>query len=89
MFDVNQEGAVGYTSRFLEAVIYNKPLITDNKAVKETKFYKTGNILYYEKISDIEKSFFEKNVVDYQYNGEFSPLRLIEKIDYLLQQKNK
>lgn len=86
MFDVNQEGAVGYTSRFLEAVIYNKPLITDNKAVRDTKFYKTGNILYYESVSDIDKTFFEKEVVDYQYDGEFSPLRLIEKVDSLLQQ---
>ena len=81
MFDINQTGAVGYTSRFLEAVIYNKRFVTDNKAVKNTRFYETGNILYYDKISDIDKSFFENSVADYNYDGEFSPIHLIEKID--------
>lgn len=57
MFDINQAGAVGYTSRFLEAVIYNKLLITDNVAVKHTKFYSSGNILFYENINDIKKIF--------------------------------
>ena len=81
MFDINQSGAVGYTSRFLEAVIYNKRFITDNIAVKDTTFYKTGDILYFEKISDIERSFFEKSEADYHYAGEFSPIHLLEKID--------
>lgn len=81
MFDINQAGAVGYTSRFLEAVMYNKRFITDNKAVKDTDFYKTGDILCFEKVSDIEKSFFEKCEADYHYAGEFSPIHLLEKID--------
>lgn len=81
MFDINQAGAVGYTSRFLEAVIYNKLLITDNVAVKDTKYFLSGNILYYDKIKDISKDFFEKSPVDYNYNDEFSPIHLINLID--------
>ena len=81
MFDINQAGAVGYTSRFLEAVIYNKLLITDNVAVKHTKFYSSGNILFYENINDIKKDFFEKTPSDYNYNNEFSPIHLINLID--------
>ena len=72
MFDINQAGAVGYTSRFLEAVIYNKLLITDNVAVKHTKFYSSGNILFYENINDIKKDFFEKTPSDYNYNNELN-----------------
>ena len=81
MFDINQAGALGYTSRFLEAVIYNKRFITDNKAVKDTRFYSTGDILVFDDVSDIEKTFFEKSDADYKYTGEFSPIHLIEIID--------
>lgn len=81
MFDINQTGAVGYTSRFLEAVIYNKRFITDNKAVKNTRFFKSGDILYYENVYDIEKEFFEKSEADYQYANEFSPIHLLRIID--------
>lgn len=88
MFDVNQVGAVGYTSRFLEAVMYNKRLITDNKAVKESVYYKTGNILCYDNISDIRREFFNKSEADYKYNGDFSPVHLIEIIENELQKQN-
>lgn len=81
MFDINQTGAVGYTSRFLEAVMYNKRFITDNIAVKSTEYYKTGDILLYENISDIDRSFFHKSEANYQYKGDFSPIHLLEKID--------
>lgn len=81
MFDINRAGAVGYTSRFLEAVIYNKRFVTDNKTVMDTRFYKTGDILYFDKVSDINKDFFERSDADYKYAGEFSPVHLLEKID--------
>ena len=81
MFDINQSGAVGYTSRFLEAVMYNKRFVTDNISVKDTNYYDTGDILYYENIEDIRKDFFDKSEADYGYNGEFSPINLILQID--------
>lgn len=88
MFDINQTGAVGYTSRFLEAVIYNKLFITDNAAVKNTKYYLSGNILYYNNVSDIDVNFFKKEAVDYKYQGDFSPVHLIAQIDRELTCKN-
>lgn len=82
MFDINQTGAVGYTSRFLEAVMYNKRFITDNATVKETRYYETGDILFFERISDIDPMFInKKNTVDYNYKNEFSPVNLITQID--------
>lgn len=81
MFDINQTGAAGYTSRFLEAVMYNKRFITDNKSVKYTRFYKSGDILFYEKVADINKVFFEKDEANYDYVDEFSPIHLLELID--------
>ncbi len=87
MFDINQSGALGFTSRFLEAVMYNKRFVTDNIAVKDTEYFKTGNIMYYEKISDIYKEFFDTDEADYHYGGDFSPIFLIEKIDNELVKK--
>ena len=82
MFDINQEGALGFTSRFLEAVIYNKLLITDNPSVLESKYYNPEFIQYFEKVSTIDASFVsEAKNVDYNYEGDFSPVHLIEQID--------
>lgn len=82
VLEINQEKAVGYTSRFLEAVMFNKRLITDNKDVMKSKFYTPENILYINKIEDINPSFItNEDVVNYNYNNEFSPIHLIEKID--------
>ena len=86
VLEFNQDGALGFTSRFLEAVMYNKKLITDNPAVKDTKFYDPSKIQYIEKAADIDPQFVlnDSGVIDYHYDGEFSPLRLLELIDGLL-----
>lgn len=89
VLEFNQDGALGFTSRFLEAVMYNKKLITDNPAVKDTKFYDPSRILYVERAADIDPKFVtECKEFDYCYNGEYSPLRLLELIDNLLKQND-
>lgn len=86
LLELCQSGQVGYTSRFLESVIYNKLLITENMSVKDSKFFKTGFIQCIETVDDIDPQFVsEKKLnVDYKYNNEFSPVNLIKKIDKLL-----
>lgn len=83
ILEINQAGAVGYTSRFLEAVIYGKKMITNNQAIKESKFYDTGNIQVIENMKDIDTDFIKhgKEFVDYKYNGEFSPFRMIDRVE--------
>jgi len=82
VLEINQEEALGYTSRFLEAVMFNKRLITDNLAVKESKFYSPENIQCVSNVSEIDPEFVKNNnVVDYHYNNEFSPVHVIKKID--------
>lgn len=83
VLEFNQDGALGFTSRFLEAVMYNKKLITDNPAVKDTKFYDPTKIQVVKNAADIDPMFILNNEgdINYQYNGEFSPLRLLEQID--------
>lgn len=87
MFDINQGGADGFTTRFLEAVMYNKRFITDNLSVKESPFYKPEFIDLIKSVDDINPKFIQEGEVDYHYNGEFSPIHLIEQIDNALTAK--
>lgn len=89
VLEINQNNFDGYTSRFLESVIYGKRLITNNQTIKKTPFYKTGYIQVVENIKDIDPSFIDKqeDFVDYHYNGEFSPLRMIERVEEELYKK--
>lgn len=85
MLEINQEDAVGYTSRFLEAVMFNKKLITDNTIIKENKFYNPNFISIISQKEEIDVDFIkEETNVNYHYNGEFSPLARIEQIDKML-----
>ena len=83
VLEINQSNAVGLTSRFLEAVMYGKKLITDNLAIKESPFYDPRYIQCLSDVTEVSPSFVTEDVgkIDYRYNGEFSPLHLIEQID--------
>ena len=91
MLDINQTGAVGYTSRFLEAVIYNKKLIADNPSIRSTKYYNPQFIQLVEKMDDIDPEFVKNDIIpDYQYGGDFSPIHLLKQIDdELLKQERR
>lgn len=88
VFDTQQEGYVGFSSRFLEAVMYNKRLITDNPSVLKSQFYNPKNIQYVDNIAKIDPKFVKQSSpVDYHYNAEFSPIHLVEQIDRELTMK--
>ena len=85
ILEVSQENAVGYTSRFLEAVMFNKLLITDNEYIATTKFYNPHYIQIIESENDIDVSIINNSEnVDYGYSGEFSPVNRLHLIDSLL-----
>lgn len=69
----------GNTLRLKEAVCYNKCLITNNPLVKESPYYNPDFMQIFKKVDDIDLSHFATDV-DYKYNGEFSPCKLMERI---------
>lgn len=69
----------GNTLRLKEAVCYNKCLLTNNPFVQESPYYHPGFIQIFKEVDDIDLSRFTMNV-DYKYNGEFSPCKLMERI---------
>lgn len=69
----------GNTLRLKEAVCYNKCLLSNNPLVKESPYYDPDFMQIFKKVDDIDLSRFSMNV-DYKYNGEFSPCKLMERI---------
>ena len=69
----------GNTLRLKEAVCYNKCLLTNNPFVKDSPYYHPDFMQIFKKVDDIDLSRFTMNV-DYKYNGEFSPCKLMERI---------
>lgn len=90
ILEIMQENALGYTMRTLEAIMYDKKLLTDNLAIKTTPFYNPSNIFVVDNIADLDKNhiFFENisQKVDYNFKDNISPVRLLEFITDKLEQ---
>ena len=83
IMDGNQEGV---TLRTMEAVCYNKRLLTNNASMKQSKYYTSGYIQVFDRPEDIDVDFVkDRSKVDYCYDGEFSPVHLLEHINKTVQ----
>lgn len=72
----------GVTMRTMEAICYNKRLLTNNQAVRDLPFYDERFISIFSDVDDIDWSFVrERSPVEYVYRDEFSPIRLIDQIN--------
>ena len=69
----------GNTLRLKEAVCYNKCLLTNNQDAKSSPYYNINNMQIFDKVEDIDISRLSHDV-NYHYQGEYSPRRLMEKI---------
>ena len=82
VLEVTQRGTDALTSRCLEALCYNKKLISDNFRLKDTQYYNPSYIHLFKDVDDIEPSFVKENTeIDYNYKGDFSPLKGLEIIE--------
>ena len=84
--DLVQNGQVGMTLRVLEALFYNKKIITNNDAIKETPIYNSNNILIWNseekaEIQDFIKKDYEviSNSIKNQYTFENWIQNIIER----------
>lgn len=82
VLELSQNREYGFTSRAQEAIMYNKKLITDSLIVREQRFYPSKDILFINDVNEINPEFVkDSSVVDYGYDGDYSPVRLIENIE--------
>lgn len=73
ILEVMHKGYVGITQRYLEAVIYNKRLLSNNREIIELPYYDPCYMQYFEKVEDIDWEWLRGDVkVDYQYQDDFS-----------------
>lgn len=71
----------GLSLRPYEAVCYNRKLLTNNRSILKFPYYDSRYMQYFEKVEDIDWDWVKEDIeVDYHYDGEFSPLRLLEDI---------
>lgn len=65
----------------MEAVCYNKKLLTNNSQTTEYPYYNSEYMKCFKKVEDIDIEWLtDLKPVNYNYKGDFSPIKLI---DYL------
>ena len=88
VLEVLQDGQQQQSARYFEAVCYNKKLLTNNPHIVDLPFYDARYMRYFSKPEDIDVEWvMMKENIDYHYAGEFSPARIIDKLDELLAYK--
>lgn len=86
ILEIVQEGQTALTLRPYEAVVYNRKLLTNNKSIREFPYWNPEYMQYFEKVEDIDWDWvLEKKEVDYQYDGRYSPVHLLNDIENRLQ----
>lgn len=73
ILEIMHEGFVGITQRYLEAVIYNKKLLTNNAEIKQLPYYDKRYMQFFAKVEEIDWDWLKEPViVDYHYKNDFS-----------------
>jgi hypothetical protein len=90
ILEIVQKGQTGPTLRYFEAVCYNKKLLTNNPAVVELPFYDERYIHVFNSPSEINVDWVaRRELVDYHYDGCFSPVHLMELVRKLSDSMSK
>lgn len=81
ILDIMQETQHGATLKYLEAICYNKKLLTNNPNIYSFPYFNEKYMRIYRKVSDIDWNWVsQRETVNYGYAGDFSPIRLINRI---------
>lgn len=79
ILEVLQNGQDTQTIKYYEAVCYGKKLLTNNRHIKELPYYSDEKMKFFESVNDIDWDWIKKREnVEYNYQGEFSPLRIVD-----------
>lgn len=88
ILEINQKGAVGYSLRVWEALVYGKKLMTNNKNILQEPFYNPEQFSIIDTPSSIDIDFIKKEkAISPRFVEELSPKRMIAFIDAELTKK--
>lgn len=81
IIEILKAGQNGISLRTCEAIVFNKKLVTNNQSVKQLPYYNPNYIKVISNADDVDVNFIKKvENVEYNYDGLFSPYRIIEKL---------
>lgn len=91
LLELMQPGAVGYTFRTSEALLYNKKLITNNQFVENAPFFSAENIIVMKDLSekwfkDVAHKILDNKPVQYENIDIISPKHLLAFIEEKIEQ---
>ena len=79
LLEVLQAGQKVQSLRYLEAVVYNKKILSNNINITELPYYDSRYMRYFDKIEDIDLDWIKEDCqINYGYKGDFSPLLLVD-----------
>lgn len=79
ILDIVQNGQTGTTLRYYEAICYNKKLLSNNNSLMEMKYYNPCFIKIFDSVEDIDWEWVKRDeVVDFEYQNDYSPVNLIK-----------
>ena len=79
ILDICQNNQVGPSFRYFEAVCYNRKLLTNNPNIKTLPYYNPKWMRIFSDVENIDWDWVKvREDVQYNYNGDFSPKKLIE-----------
>lgn len=81
LLDIVQPGQSGISWRLIDALYYNKKLITNNQSVKDNKYYNSNWIKIINTAEDIDFDWVKKQEkVNYHYQNDYSPINFINEV---------
>lgn len=81
LLDIVQPGQSGVSWRLIEALYYNKKLITNNRSVIDNKYYDSRWIKIIDSAEDVDFDWVRKqDVVNYHYQNDYSPINFINEV---------
>lgn len=81
MLELMHHGYDNPTQRYPEAVLYNKKLLSNNESIIKFPYYNSNYMRIFHDVEEIDWEWLSKEEeVDYNYQGDFSPIMLIEDI---------
>lgn len=84
ILEILQNNQRAQSLRFFEAVVYNKKLLTNNPGITELPYYDERFMKVFSTVDEIDIEWLRKREnIDYGYNGEFSPIKIIDFIGKL------
>lgn len=90
ILEIVESGQTSPTLRYLEAVVYNKKLLTNNSAVRDLYYYNPKYISVFSNKEDIDFNIiWNHSNVDYGYDGRYSPLKFIQEIMQMIKRDKK